>query len=99
MSSTSPLWTASAKRPTSRRSPAEFGRGARSRSAAGSRASERRAGALQGALDRGLARVEHLGDLGGAEAEHVASTSAARWRGGRCCRATMNESSIDSLAS
>ena len=34
--------------------------------------SERRAGALQGALDRGLAGVEQLGDLGGAEAEHVA---------------------------
>ena len=29
-------------------------------------------GALQGALHRDLARVEHLGDLGGAEAEHVA---------------------------
>jgi hypothetical protein len=34
--------------------------------------SESRAGALQGALNRSLARVEHLGDLGGAEAEHVA---------------------------
>ena len=28
--------------------------------------------ALQRTLDRGLARVEHLRDLGGAEAEHVA---------------------------
>jgi len=32
---------------------------------------EGRSGALERALDRGLARVEHVGDLGGAEAEHV----------------------------
>ena len=32
---------------------------------------ERRAGALQGALGGGLAGVEQVGDLGGAEAEHV----------------------------
>src|SRR4029453_5939848 len=34
--------------------------------------SESRAGPLQGALDRGLAGVENLGELRGAEAEHVA---------------------------
>jgi hypothetical protein len=72
IASTSPLWTASAKRPTSRRSPAESGRGARSRSADGRRAPQRRAGALERALDRALAGVEHRGDLGGAEAEHIA---------------------------
>ena len=33
---------------------------------------ERRPGPLQGALDGGLARVEHVRDLGGAVAEHVA---------------------------
>ena len=32
----------------------------------------RSAGALQGALDRGLAGVEHAGHLAGGEAEHVA---------------------------
>jgi hypothetical protein len=32
---------------------------------------ESRAGALQGALDRRLAGLEHVGDLGGAETEHV----------------------------
>jgi len=56
---------------------------------------ERRPGPLQGTLDGGLARVEHLCDPGGADAEHV----AARWRGGRCCRAAMNASSTASLAS
>jgi hypothetical protein len=71
MSSTSPLWTASAKRPTSWRSRAEFGCGARSRSGRQPRF-EGCPGTLQGALDRGLAGVEHLGDLGVAEAQHVA---------------------------
>ena len=33
---------------------------------------EGRPGALEGALDRGLAGVEHFGDLGCAETEHVA---------------------------
>src|SRR5215211_7594315 len=33
---------------------------------------ERRPGPLQGILDRGLARIEDVCDLGGAEAEHVA---------------------------
>ena len=33
---------------------------------------QRRAGTLQGALDRELAGVEDVGDLGDAEAEHVA---------------------------
>ena len=33
---------------------------------------ERRAGTLQGALDRRFARLEHLGDFGGAKAEDLA---------------------------
>jgi hypothetical protein len=33
---------------------------------------ERRAGAFECALDRVLGGVEHLGDLGGVKAEHVA---------------------------
>ena len=48
----------------------ESGSGARSRSA-GSRACERRPGALQGAFDGGFGGVEDAGRLGGREAEHV----------------------------
>jgi hypothetical protein len=51
------------------------------------------------ALDRGLAGVEHLGASAVRKPSTSPSTSAARWRGGRCWSATMNESSIDSLAS
>jgi hypothetical protein len=70
-SSTSPLWTASAKRPTSRLA---GGVGPGRALAGGGRQSifQSRAGALQGAFDRRLAGFEHVGDLGGVVAEHVA---------------------------
>jgi hypothetical protein len=71
MPSTSPLSTAAAKRPTSSRSRWERGSGARSRLPLGRRACSV-ARALQRALDRGLAAVEHVRHLGGVEAEHVA---------------------------
>ncbi len=68
----SPFSTVSAKRPTMSRSSLEFGSGARSRPLAGRRDVERRARAAQQAVDRRLADLEHLGDLRGAVAEHVA---------------------------
>jgi hypothetical protein len=58
--------------PTTSRSSLEFGSGARSRPAAGRRDWKGRTRAAQEAVDRGLAGIEHLGDLPGAEAEHVA---------------------------
>jgi hypothetical protein len=70
--SMSPASTASAKLPTTSRSSLEFGSGARSRPAAGRRDWKGRTRAAQEAVDRGLAGIEHLGDLPGAEAEHVA---------------------------
>ena len=70
--SMSPVSIASAKRPTMSRSSLEFGSGARSRPAGGQARLERRARAAQQAVDRWRGGIEHLGDLPGAEAEHVA---------------------------
>ncbi len=72
MPSMSPFSTVSAKRPTRSRSGRELGSGARSRPAAGSRDSNAARARLQQAVDRCRGGVEHLGDLGGAVAEHVA---------------------------
>ena len=72
MPSMSPVSTASAKRPTMSRSSLEFGSGARSRPAAGRRDSNAARARRSRLLTDGLAGLEHLGDLGGAEAEHVA---------------------------
>ena len=69
-SSTSPLSTASANRPTSSRSRAESGSGARSRSA-GSRPRRVARARCRAPLTEAALVVEHLGDLGGAKAEHV----------------------------
>jgi hypothetical protein len=44
-------------------------------------------------------RVEHLGDLGGAEAEHVAQHECRALTGRQALSATMNASSIASLVS
>jgi hypothetical protein len=68
----SPASKASARRPTISRSRLEPGRRRSFASDRGQAGFERGARAAQQAVGRGLAGVEHLGDLGGAKTEHVA---------------------------
>jgi hypothetical protein len=80
----SPASKASAKRPTISRSHLEFGSGGRSRPAAGRRVSNA-ARAAQQAVDGWLGRIEHFGDLAGAEPEHITRHEhcALLWREAR----------------
>jgi hypothetical protein len=57
---------------------------------------ERRAGALEGALHRGLAGAEHLGDLGGAQAEHIAEDQSRALARGQVLEAD-DERELDRL--
>ena len=72
MASMSPASTASAKLPTTSRSRPAFGSGARSRPAAGRRDSNAARARRSRLLTEVGGGIEHLGDLLGAEAEHVA---------------------------
>ena len=75
------------------------GRGARSRSAAGSRVSSV-ARARCRALLTEASLVSSISATSAARKPSTSrSTSTARWRGGRCCRAATNASSTASLVS
>ena len=97
--STSPLSTASAKRPTISRSSFESGIGARSRPVAGRRDSNAERARRSRLLTDASLLSSIVGDLAGPIPEDVAEQSTARCCGGRCWRPTMNASAIDSLAS